>query len=205
MLRDPVLSAGLAMNVLVMAVMMATLVVGPFYLTHGLELETSSVALAMSAGPVVAAVAGVPAGRFADRLGGTRSSIIGLAMAAAGCLGVAATAGIAGYVGALVTVTAGYALFQAANNAAVMTRVRPGERGLASGLLNLSRNLGLIAGASAMGALFAFGTGAVDVAAAPAEAVVGGMRLCFAVAAGLVLAALALAVATRPGSVTGPV
>jgi hypothetical protein len=35
-LRDPVLSAGLATNALVSTVLMATLVVGPFYLARGL-------------------------------------------------------------------------------------------------------------------------------------------------------------------------
>ena len=51
--------------------------------------------------------------------------------------------------------TAGYAIFQTANNASVMSDVRPDQRGLISGMLNLSRNLGLITGASVMGAVFA--------------------------------------------------
>ena len=55
----------------------------------------------------------------------------------------------------IVVVTAGYALFQAANNTAVMADIGPDQRGVVSGLLNLSRNLGLITGASVMGAVFA--------------------------------------------------
>ncbi len=66
------------------------------------------------------------------------------------------TSGVAGYVAGIAVVTAGYALFQAANNTAVMSAIRADQRGVASGLLNLSRNLGLVTGASAMGALFAF-------------------------------------------------
>jgi hypothetical protein len=38
----------------------------------------------------------------------------------------------------LACVTAGYALFQAANNAAVMTDIRSDQRGVVSGMLNLS-------------------------------------------------------------------
>jgi MFS family permease len=63
MLRDPVLSTGLAMSTLVSTVMMATLVVGPFYLSRALGLEAALVGLVLSAGPLVAALTGVPAGR----------------------------------------------------------------------------------------------------------------------------------------------
>jgi hypothetical protein len=41
-------------------------------------------------------------------------------------------------------------LFQTANNTAVMTDVSPDQRGAISGMLNLSRNLGLITGTSSL-------------------------------------------------------
>ena len=63
MLRDPLLSAGLGMSGLVSTVMMATLVVGPFYLSRALGLEAAVVGLVMTIGPAVAALTGVPAGR----------------------------------------------------------------------------------------------------------------------------------------------
>mgnify|MGYP006211203185 CR=1 FL=1 len=50
--------------------------------------------------------------------------------------------------------TIGYALFQTANNTAVMSDIATEQRGVIAGMLNLSRNLGLITGASAMGAVF---------------------------------------------------
>lgn len=96
---------------------------------------------------------------------------------------------------ALVVITGGYALFQTANNTAVMTDVRSEERDVISGLLSLSRNLGLITGASFMGAVFAFGSATIDVATAPPDAVATGMRLTFAVAALLIVVALAIAAA----------
>ena len=107
-----------------------------------------------------------------------------------------ATLGVAGYVAPLVVITAGYALFQAANNTAVMTDVRPDQRGVVSGMLNLSRNLGLITGASVMGAVFALASGAADITTAPPEAVAAGMRITFAVAAVLIAGALAIAMAS---------
>jgi MFS family permease len=64
--RDPGLRAGLAMSALVATVIMTTLVVGPFYLARALGLDAPFVGLAMSAGPLAAALSGVPAGRSVD-------------------------------------------------------------------------------------------------------------------------------------------
>lgn len=198
--RDPVLSASLAMSALVSTVMMATLVVGPFYLARALGLETFVVGVVMSVGPVIAALTGVPAGSVVDRFGAQRMTIVGLAGLAVGCaaLGMTpATLGIAGYVIPTVVVTANYALFQAANNTAVMMDVSADQRGVVSGMLNLSRNLGLITGASVMGAVFAFASHASDFAIARPEAVASGMRVTFAVAAVLVVLALVVAIDNR--------
>ena len=51
MFRDPVLSAGLVLNAMVSTVMMATLVVGPFYLPRALGLNEAVVGAVMSVGP----------------------------------------------------------------------------------------------------------------------------------------------------------
>jgi len=196
MFRDPVLGAGFAMSALVTTVVMATLVVGPFYLSGALALDPTRVGLVMSAGPIVAALTGVPAGRIVDRFGAQRMGIVGLVGMAAGCsiLSMLPTSfGIPGYIAPLVTITAGYALFQAANNTAVMTNSRPDQRGVISGLLNLSRNLGLITGASVMGTVFALGAATADIMAARPAAVAAGMRITFAVAAALIVVALAIA------------
>ncbi|MCE3225264.1 MAG: Major facilitator superfamily transporter, putative tetracycline resistance protein [Nitrospira sp.] len=77
-----------------------------------------------------------------------------------------------------------------------MTDIRPAQRGVISGLLNLSRNLGLITGASVMGAIFAAASSTVDITTAPPDAVATGMRVTFAVAAILIGVALAIVVAT---------
>jgi MFS family permease len=203
MFRDRALSANLATSALVATVMMATLVVGPFHLSGALGLAPAAVGLVVSVGPLVVALAGVPAGRLTDRFGARPMSIAGLAAIAAGCAILAmlpATLGIAGYVAPLVVITAGYALFQTANNTAVMTDVPVERRGVMSGLINLARNLGLITGASLMGAVFAQAAGAIDVAAAQPAAVALGTRITFAVASALMAGALVVAFAGRPPS-----
>lgn len=185
------------MSTLVTTVVMATLVVGPFYLSGALALDAARVGFAMSSGPIVAALTGVPAGRLVDRFGAHCISIVGLIGMTVGSsiLPMLPTSfGVPGYIAPLAVITAGYALFQAANNTAVMTNIRPDQRGVISGLLNLSRNLGLITGASVMGTVFALGAATTNLMAAHPEAVATGMRITFAVAATLTLIALAIAV-----------
>ena len=72
-----------------------------------------------------------------------------------------------------------------------MTGVGAGERGVVSGLLNLSRNLGLITGASLMGGVFA-----VASAGSSGDAILAarGMQVTFQTATVLALVALGRAV-----------
>ena len=78
-----------------------------------------------------------------------------------------------------------------------MTDVHPDQRGVISGMLSLSRNLGLITGASAMGAVFALASATTNIMTARPEAVAAGMRITFAVAGALILVALAIASASQ--------
>lgn len=198
--RNPVLSAGFATSALVSTVLMATLVVGPFYLSGALGLGAALVGIVMSVGPVTVALTGVPAGHLTDRLSAQLVTTVGLIGIAAGSFILAITPvtfGIPGYVAPIIVITVGYALFQTANNTAVMTNIDPDQRGVISGMLNLSRNLGLITGASLMGAVFALTSGASHITAVHPEAIVTGMRITFAVAAILIVLAFAIAVGSR--------
>ncbi|HEX6974715.1 MAG TPA: MFS transporter [Vicinamibacterales bacterium] len=193
-LRERGLAGALVTSGLVSTVMMATLVVGPFYLSRALGLDAARVGLVMSAGPIVAALTGVPAGRLGDRFGATRITLAGLVVLTIGSAMLCALppTGTVAYLVPLVVMTAGYGLFQTSNNTAVMTGVTNAHRGIVSGMLTLSRNLGLIAGASVMGTVFAVATGG-DMASARPDAVAMGMRTTFALAS--VLLAIALGIA----------
>ncbi len=200
MFRSRALSGGLVMSALVSTVVMTTLVVGPFYLSGGLGLEPAFVGLVLSVGPLVAALTGVPAGRVVDCFGARRATVVGLVGLTGGSVILSMlppSFGIAGYVAPIVAITAGYALFQTANNTAVMQAITSDRRGVVSGMLNLSRNLGLITGASAMGAVFAFASDATGSATVLPEGVASGMRITFAVAAVLMMIALAVAAGDR--------
>lgn len=194
-LRDPLFVTRLAMNALVATVMMATLVVGPFFLSRTLGLSAGEMGFVLAVGPVLSTISGVPAGRAVDRYGARICVNVGLVVVAVGAFALSvlpAILGLAGYIAAVAVMTPGYQLFLAANNTAVMTDLPADRRGLTSGLLNLSRNLGLITGASVMGSLFAFATGSGALASATAAEIATGQVVTFRVAGLLILAALLL-------------
>ncbi|WP_097462147.1 MFS transporter [Mangrovitalea sediminis] len=187
------LAPNLLANLLVASVMMTTLVVGPFYLGMGLGLTETQVGFVMAVGPVISIFSGVPAGQLVDTFGYSHMLAIGLILLAAGAFLLALLPnmiGVTGYVLSIIILTPGYQLFQAANNTAALANVLSDRRGTVSGLLSLSRNIGLITGASAMGATFAFGVGTDELSHATALGITSGMRLTFLVAGGLILVAM---------------
>jgi hypothetical protein len=110
---------------------------------------------------------------------------------AAGTLGLALlppVAGLAGYLAAVVILTPGYQMAQSANTSALMLAAPDRDRGLVSGLIGLTRNLGLLAGTSALGAVFAV---------ASEGSVLRGVGVTYGVAVPILLAALALTLRPR--------
>ncbi|EFP3481476.1 MFS transporter [Salmonella enterica] len=187
--------SSLFVNMLVAAVMMTTLVVGPFFLSSGLGMNSVYVGLVMTIGPVISIFSGIPSGRLVDRLGSRLIVAAGISLLAAGTFlmaGLPQIMGVPGYIISLAVLTPGYQLFQAANNTAVLSDVRDDRRGTISGMLSFSRNVGLIAGASAMGAVFAHQVGTHDFTLASAEAIRDGMRGTFLLAGVLMLVAVAV-------------
>lgn len=200
MLRDRQRVAGLTTSALVATVMMATLLIGPFYLSIALGLPAALVGVVLAVGPCVAALAGVPSGRLTDRFGAAPMRCAGLATMVLGCLmlsRVTPVLGIGGYVTCIVVTTLGYAFFQTANNTAVMADVTGDKRGVIAGLLNLSRNLGFFTGASLLGAIFAAASATNGIARATPETVTHGLHMTFGIALALVIAALFIAARCR--------
>ncbi|GKX33752.1 MAG: MFS transporter [Rhizobiaceae bacterium MnEN-MB40S] len=192
--RNHTILASLFMNLLVSTGMMATLVIGPFYLIFGLGLNEALVGMTMAVGPVVAAVSGVPAGRLTDRFGPAAILLAGLAEMMVGFICLAflpGLLGVGGYVLSLAILTPGFQLFLAANNTTMMIAAEANQRGMLSGLLGLSRNLGFMTGASGMSALFAAVVGTRNIQLAASETVSKGFLVVFLAAAGLMIIAMA--------------
>ncbi|WP_246152913.1 MFS transporter [Oryzomonas rubra] len=110
----------------------------PFYLEAG-GMTPSRVGLAMLLPPVLLMILGPLAGRLSDRVGYERVSWLGSAV-----LSLASwTQGITGrVVPGLAGIGIGRALFQAANNAAVLSQAPPETEAVASGLLSMARVAG---------------------------------------------------------------
>ncbi len=131
LLRDRSRGTGLACLMLVSAIVMATLVVGPFYLSGVLGLDPVETGMVMSVGPAVAAVTGIPAGRLVDRLGSFPVIVAGLLALMIGSMLLTilpGLIGVGGYAASLVILTFGYAMFQAANMTAIMQRTASERR-----------------------------------------------------------------------------
>ena len=193
---DRHLAPSLVLNLLVFAIMMTTLTVGPYYLSLGLELKATLVGLIMAAGPVISIFSGIPSGRLVDSWGSNRVLLLGLSLLTAGAFLFAFLPnmmGIGGYVLAVIVLTPGYQLFQAANNTGTLMSIPKERQGTVSGLLNLSRNIGMIIGASGLGAIFASGVGTAELAQASSSAIASGMQLTFLVAGGMMVGAIVVA------------
>ncbi len=146
----------------------------------------------MAVGPVISIISGFPSGMLVDRIGANRVTQLGLGFVFCGTLSFAFMPNIwavAGYVVALIVLTPGYQMFLSANNTAVMSDVADSHRGFVSGLLNMSRNAGLIIGATAIAAIFTIGSGTSVLADAAAGSIGNAFQLVFFINAGLIIVA----------------
>lgn len=195
------LTIGLVVNAIVAAIMMTTLVVGPFYLGIALKLSIQNVGLVMSIGPIISIVTGIPAGHLVNCMGTKLALMLGLMLL---CLGATMLAllpslmGLSGYVLAIVALTPGYQLFQAANSIAILADSPENQQGTVSGMLAFSRNLGLIAGASGMGTVFALTTGSGAIFDANPSAIEVGFQATFGLAALVLIFAAIIVVRPKP-------
>lgn len=192
-LKDKTIASGLLMAILVMTVLMATLIIGPFYLSQSLQLPTEKMGYIVSIGPIVAASASLFSGKLVDYFGSRLMAFTGLSMiliAAISFFLIPMSLGIAGYITPLIVMTSGYALFQTANNTAVMVSAGEEQKGLVSGMLNLARNFGIITGTVVMGKAFTLACGTKEITAAGSETVAIGLQYTFGFATLIIISAI---------------
>lgn len=202
LLRRPAVAGGAILNVTVAAIMMSTLVLGPFYLTGALGLGSAAMGVVMAAGPLTSVCVGVLAGRLVDRGDSARLVAFGLLLMA-----IAATAlaflppiiGLPGYLTGTVLLAPGYQLFMAANNTQVMQYVSGSRRGTAAGILSLSRSIGQVTGASLVATFFATVIG--DPSTASRTDFDTGLRIVFSLLALILLVAALLSTRMRATAV----
>ncbi|MDR2310338.1 MAG: MFS transporter [Brucellaceae bacterium] len=202
-LRNTAISASLLTNWLISSVMMAMLVVGPLFLSFGLLLGEAQTGLVVAVGPVVAALAGIPAGRLTDRFGAkcilaTGLSAMIVALICMACLPV--HIGVTGYIVSLIILTPCFQLFLTGNNTAIINAAPEDQRGIISGLMGLSRNLGFMTGASVMATIFISSLGQPDLVHATVSSVGSAFTVTLLTAAGLALISLIITLVSLKNS-----
>jgi EmrB/QacA subfamily drug resistance transporter len=188
--RNLQFSLSLLSGLLVFIVIAGVIFIAPFFLELVLHYSTQQVGLLLAVSPVLGGIVAPFSGNLSDRFGPRIISLIGLVLMTVGCLGIStfnAQLTELGYIVRVAPFGIGLGMFQSPNNSAILGQVPPERLGIASGLMSLSRTLGQTTGLSVMGALFAVLTlsqsSAVDVTAAPAEALVFGLQRTFRIAA----------------------
>ena len=128
-------------------------------------------------------------GRISERIGGRVTMSLGLAVVAASALvtaGITAEGGVAYVLAGAALSGLGLGCASVASTARGTSAVEEGKRGLASGFMNTSAQVGTALGLAALLTLAATRTAALsDGAESAAEALVAGYRLAFLVAAGV--------------------
>lgn len=140
-------TAGIASGLLSYLVLFGTLFVVPFYLERALHFSPGRSGLMLGVMPVALGITAPFAGRLADRVGARPLTVLGLALAAVtmGALVLAHGSAVA-IMFELLVLGLGLGMFTPPNNAAIMGSAPPGQSGVASGVLNMSRGMGTAMG-----------------------------------------------------------
>ncbi len=176
----------------------------PFFLDLVLHLPPPQAGLLIGTVPISMGLVAPGAGALADRFGSRIISLAGLLLTVVGCLLIStlhASVSPIGYVLRLIPFGIGIGMFQTPNNRAVMHTAPLHRLGVASGLLALSRTLGMVTGMPLLGAIFALRVGALsqhgpgEIAQAAPGDIVTGLAWTFRFAAVVLLISSALAAA----------
>ncbi|WP_437692954.1 MFS transporter [Sorangium sp. So ce176] len=193
LLAQPALVAGLAAAFLQYAAAYMMLFLLPFYLQGPLAMTAADAGLVMTVQPAVMAATTAASGWLSDRIGARAPALAGMTALAVGLARLATLGpdpGRASLLAALALVGLGSGLFTAPNSSRILGAAPRDQQGTAAGLLAEARNVGMLCGVAAAGAIFAaLGGGR------PGEAAAGDGFSAFGAAfRGTMLAASALAV-----------
>ena len=148
-------SAGITSGLLSYVVMFGVLFLVPFYLDRGVGLGSGRSGLELMVMPVALGVTAPVAGRFADRVGQRPLTVGGMASVAVGLTALAALRPETWlFLVLLAVVGFGMGAFTPPNNATIMGSVPASQAGVASGVLNMTRGMGVSLGLAVTGLIF---------------------------------------------------
>lgn len=165
--KNKLISKNLVATVLVYTVIITTVILPPFYLSKAAGYSPLKVGLILSFGPLLTVAFSVYAGKIADRYGAKKVMFYAVLAIAIGCFSMSTitpAAGIPGYLWRIAIIAMGLNFFKTPNNTVIMEVAQPGQRGVLSGVLSLSRIVGQITGTAILGVVFAVLSGASNTA-----------------------------------------
>jgi EmrB/QacA subfamily drug resistance transporter len=156
--RRPAFAIANLLNVLANCAMFAVWLLVPYYIVNMLGYPATTGGLLLMACPITTALAAPIAGRLSDTLGTRVLSAIGLGLEAAGLWSIghlSASSQVASVMLALGLVGFGLGMFQAPNMSFVMGAIAREQQGVAGGMSQMMRTLGVVLGVTGASMLFA--------------------------------------------------
>jgi EmrB/QacA subfamily drug resistance transporter len=129
----------------------------PFYLIQGRGLSAAQAGLILTAQPLVMALTAPFSGTFSDRIGSQIPTTIGMLILSVGLFLLSRLTPTSPFIHAILGLAVsglGVGLFVAPNNSALMGAAPRSRQGIASGVLALARNVGMVLGIGLTGAIF---------------------------------------------------
>lgn len=151
LLRTPTISLGLAAAAMTFSGSSAVYFVVPFYVQAVLALSPQTLGLMLMPAGLVTAVTSPLMGLAADRLGNFIVAAVGQLLMASGIIILAlagSDASAALVVMVMMILALALAAFHAPNSSSILGSVNQSDHGVASGLINLARNMGNVFGIS---------------------------------------------------------
>jgi MFS family permease len=155
--RRPAFAVANLLNVLASCAMFAIWLLVPYYIVNVLGYQATTGGLLLMACPVATALAAPLAGRLSDTLGTNKLSVAGLGLETIGLWGVSslgATASALEVSIMLGLVGLGLGVFQTPNMSFVMGSIPREQQGVAGGMSQMMRTLGVVIGVTGASILF---------------------------------------------------
>ena len=155
--RHPAFSIANALNVLANCSMFAIWLLVPYYIVNALGYPATTGGLILTATPLATALAAPLSGKLADRLGTSVLSSFGLGLEALGLWGISqldSNSSALTVIIALGGVGLGLGVFQTPNMSFVMGAIPREQQGVAGGMSQMMRTLGVVLGVTSASMLF---------------------------------------------------
>ena len=155
--RHPAFAVANILNVLASCSMFAIWLLVPYYIVNALGYSATTGGLLLTATPLATALAAPLAGKLADRLGTGVLSSFGLGLETLGLWGISqldSDSGALTVIIVLAGVGLGLGMFQTPNMSFVMGAIPREQQGVAGGMSQMMRTLGVVLGVTSASMLF---------------------------------------------------